>query len=76
VKIFSVIGKTLSITVLVTVSAFYTTSEAGVLVDMRGKTPEQAAVTIHVSKPGNAVNGLVTLATYDADVFISRFDFK
>ena len=36
-------------------------------VDLRGSIPEQASVTINASKPANAGDAIITLATYDAD---------
>ena len=36
-------------------------------VDLRGSTPEEASITISVSKPQNAGDAIITLATYDAD---------
>ena len=36
-------------------------------VDLRGSIPEEASITISVSKPVNAGDAILTLATYDAD---------
>lgn len=36
-------------------------------VDLRGSTPEEASITINVSKPDNVGDAIITLATYDAD---------
>jgi hypothetical protein len=36
-------------------------------IDLRGSTPEEASITISVSKPVNAGDVIITLATYDAD---------
>ncbi|MEA2093007.1 MAG: fibronectin type III domain-containing protein, partial [Pseudomonadota bacterium] len=36
-------------------------------VDLRGSTPEEAAITINVSKPASASEAIITLSTYDAD---------
>ena len=37
-------------------------------VELLGQAPEQASVTVNVSKPAGAVSGMITLASYDADM--------
>ena len=66
---FNIPGKTLVIAVLVTVSAYHSVSEAhdAFPLNLTGSTPEEASVTVNISKPENAVSGLITLATYDPD---------
>jgi hypothetical protein len=36
-------------------------------VDLRGTIPEEKSITINASKPANAGDAIITLATYDAD---------
>jgi len=69
VKIFNILGKTLVIAVLVTVSAYHSASEAldAFPLNLTGSAPEEASVTVNISKPENTVSGLITLATYDPD---------
>jgi len=37
-------------------------------IDLTGTAPEEASITFSVSKPGNAINGLITMNVYDADI--------
>ena len=36
-------------------------------IDLRGSIPEEASITLNTSKPANAGDAIITLATYDAD---------
>jgi len=64
----NILRKALFVAVTLTISIFQC---AMVLpefpVDLRGSTPEEAAITVNAGKPADAGDAIISLATYDAD---------
>lgn len=70
-KCFGQINRRLAVTIAAIGIAIFsldaTTARASELVNMRGTAPEQAQITVTVTKPASASEAVIALTAYDAD---------
>ncbi len=65
---FNTLGLALAKTVLAILFVSYTSSAVAGLVDLTGPTPEESSIIVTVNKPSNAINGIIIMDVYDADM--------